>query len=135
MIYDDGDIETIDLSTEIWNHTTPDKNSNVSIVKILIDSRFVKSTKQELEGLLGCGACVTRKRCEITRGAAILGPRVIHSAKTDTHGNPKYKTRLVAMGHTDPEKGLVLNEALSILRSSVRMILSLCALLGMKIWP
>eukprot|EP00171_Calliarthron_tuberculosum_P003779 IDg3779t1 len=41
---------------------------------------------------------------------------------------------MVIMGHTDPEKGRVVNEAPTILRSSVRILLTIGAIFQFKVW-
>lgn len=77
MIYNNGDMEALDLIIEIENHTTPGSKIIVSIVKNLMDSRFSNSTKQQLKGLLVSVAYVAINRCEIIRRATILRPRFI----------------------------------------------------------
>lgn len=59
---------------------------------------------QDPKGLLHSGTRVAINHCEIPRGSTILHSRVIHSIKTDTRGNPKYKNCIAVMVRSDPEK-------------------------------
>lgn len=63
--------------------------------------------KQELKVILDRGACVAIQRCEIPSGATIFCSQGIQTIRTDTHGNPKYKTGLVLMGHIHHGNGYV----------------------------
>ncbi len=48
----------------------------------------------------------------------------MHSIKFDADGKSIFKSRLVIQGHRDPEKHRVVNEAPTILRSSVRLLIA-----------
>ncbi len=98
-----------------------------------MDSRFLESSRAEIQGLLDRGAYVVVKESDVPPAATTLRSRVIHSIKKDSEGNEKFKTRLVIQGQLDPEEGRVVNEAPAILRSSTRIILSLASTLGFKV--
>ena len=46
-----------------------------------------------------------------------------------------YKARLVILGHIDPEKSRVVNEARTVMRSSIRLALTFIAPHGFDLWP
>ena len=107
---------------------------NVTIVEDPMDPRFQKSSKEEMKGLVDRGSYKVVNKTEIPKGATIVKSRVQHSIKFDTNGNKKYKTRLVIQGDKDPDKGSVVTEAPTVLRSSVRMILTISQSFKFSIW-
>ncbi len=59
---------------------------------------------------------------------------IVHSIKFDVDGKRIFKSRLVIQCHLDPEKDHVVNEAPTILRSSVRLLIALGLSLNYKLW-
>ncbi len=59
--------------------------------------------------------------------------RIVHFIKFDANGTLIFKSRLVIQGHRDPEKHRVVNEAPTILRSSVRLLIALGISLDYKL--
>ena len=106
----------------------------VVIVKDPLDPRLTDSARKEIKGLLDRGTYVVVDEADVPNGAIVLKSRVINTIKTDVTGKETYKTRLVIQGHRDPEKGHVVNEAPTVLRSSTRIILALANCLGFKLW-
>lgn len=104
------------------------------IINDPMDPRFRNSARKEIKGLLDRGTYVVVKEKDVPPGATILRSRIINSIKTDPEGNEIFKTRLVIQGHLDPEKGMTVNEAPTILRSSTRIILSLASTMGFGLW-
>ncbi len=70
--------------------------------------------------MLDRGTYVVVDEDSVQPGATVLNARVVHSIEFDSEGRPVYKSRLVIQGHRDPEKDRVVNEAPTLLRSSVR---------------
>ena len=159
--YDDGDKEILDFSKEKWRITragglehekctinkvltsikqkSSSKIRNSSSIYIVVivydptDPRFLESSREEIQGLLDRGTYVVVNESDVPPGATVLKSRVVHSIKVDSKGNEKYKTRLVTQGHLDPEKGKIVNEAPTNLRSSTRLISSIASTLNFKI--
>lgn len=64
----------------------------------------------------------------------MLKSRVHHLIKKDDNGKETFKTRLGIQGHKDPEKKSVVTEAPTVLRSSIRLILTLSAIYDFELW-
>ena len=160
--YDGGDEEILDFNSEKWRLIQEQSldggglaiNQAVHIIKakcspagyssssiymdVIVDDpmdpRFLESSREEIQGLLDRGTYVIVNENDVPPGAIVLKSRVVHAIKKDSSGNEKYKTRLVIQGHLDPEKGKIVNEAPTILRSSTNVILTIAASMNFKIW-
>ena len=160
--YDDDDKESSDFSMEKWriiqvadrNHENctiytvlsstkqkhSSKNQNPSLVYMIVvedkptDPRFLESFHEKTQGLLDRGTYVVVNESDVPPGATVLKPRVVHAIKTDCSYEEKFKTQLIVQGHLDPEKGEIVNEAPTILRSSNRLMLTVSTSVNFKIW-
>ena len=106
----------------------------VIIVDDPSDPRFLEFSREETQGLLDLGTYAIVHEADVPPVATVLKSRVVRAIKTDSNGNEKFKTRLFIQGHLDPEKGKIVNEAPTILRSSTRLILTIAATLNFEIW-
>ena len=97
------------------------------------DPRFLEYSREEIQGLLDRGTYTIVHEADVPPGATVLNSRVVHAIKTHSNSNEKFETRLVIQGHLYPEKGKVVNQAPTILRSSTRLILMIAATLNFKI--
>lgn len=94
----------------------------------------MESSKSEIQGLLDRGSYMVVNKSDIPKDTTILKSRVQHSIKTDQDGNTKFKRRLVMQGHKDPDKGSIVTEAPTVLRASIRIILTLIPTLEFEFW-
>ncbi len=99
-----------------------------------IDSRFTAASKDEIEGLVSRGSYKVVREEDIPENATILKSRKNNTIKTDENGIQKYKSRLIIQGHRDPQKSLVVTEALTILRSSIKLVLALSSMYDFHFW-
>eukprot|EP00171_Calliarthron_tuberculosum_P023668 IDg23668t1 len=158
VTYDDGDQENLVLFDEKWKllketnpisrhlanvmHTMkcfstsekPPSTICAVIVDDPMDPRFIESSREEMKGLLERGTYEVVSESDIPNRSVVLRSKVIHSIKTDALGNERCKTRLVILGHTDPDKNRVVNEAPTILRHSVRLILAVHMSTNLLMW-
>ena len=114
------------------------KHSPYNVHEVIVrdppDPRFTDSARDEIEGLLKRGSYVVVGKDEIPPDATVLKSRVRNSIKTKPDGSENFKTRLVIQGHKEPGKNQIVKEAPTVLRSSVRLILILCAVFEFKLW-
>ncbi len=66
--------------------------------------------------------------------ATILKSRFVLTIKTFENPDEYFKARLVILGHIDPHKPRVVNEAPTVLKSSVRLAVALIASKSFQIW-
>ena len=62
---------------------------------------------------------------KVPEGAIVLDSRMIHAIKTDAAGIDTYKSRIVILGRKDPMRWMVVNQAPTLLRGSLRLVLTL----------
>ncbi len=62
---------------------------------------------------------------EISQKGSILQSRFVLAIKNKGEPAEKFKARLVILGHVDPEKPRVVNEAPTVMKSSIRLLLTL----------
>jgi len=104
------------------------------IVKNKRDPRFTEAKKKELQALIAKGTYEFVKEKSINPGETILQSRFVLTIKNFNEKDEYFKARLVILGHVDPDKPRVVCEAPTVLKSSVRLLLSLAATYGFKIW-
>lgn len=86
---------------------------------------FNEADRAELQGLLNRGTYKIVDKEDVPPSATVLKGRMVRAIKHDAHGHMIRKISLVIQGHLDPEKEFVVNEAPTLLRSSVRILLGL----------
>ncbi len=98
------------------------------------DPRFDNAKQKEVVELLRRGTYQVTDITEPPAGSVVLNSRFVLSINEKEGEDPIYKARLVIMGHQDPEKGRIVNEAPTVTRSSVRLIIALSKILRFKLW-
>ncbi len=152
--YDDGDSEHLIFKKEIWRTITakvnvtnpvqeigesirPDYEFDVQETRTVtepIDKRFHESALSGIQGLLSRGSYEVVKPEQIPADATILKSRMENAIKTDEQGREIFKSRLIIQGHLDPGKATIVNDAPTVLRSSIRLILSLSQMYDFPLW-
>ena len=67
-------------------------------------------------------------------GSVVLNSRFVLTIKKREGEDDVFKARLVILGHKDPDKGRIVNEAPTVTRSSVRLIVATAQIFNFKIW-
>lgn len=70
---------------------------------------------------------------DLPANPTILQTRFVLNIKNFTESDEYFKARLVILEHIDPDKARIVNAA-PVLRSSIRMIITLSALFRFKLW-
>ncbi len=91
------------------------------------DSRFHDAKVEEIDKLVKLGTFEVVPEVEISQKGTVLQSRFVLTIKN--HGEPTeyFKARLYILGHLDPEKPKVVNQAPTVLESSTRLLISLIA--------
>ncbi len=71
---------------------------------------------------------------DVPHDATILQSRFVLTIKHFENPDEYFKARLVISGHIDPDKPRVVNEAPTVLKSSVRLAVALTASKSFPIW-
>ena len=85
-----------------------------------------------MQELLKKGTYQFVKEAHVPQGATILQSRFVLTIKNFNERNELFKTRLVILGHIDPYKPRVVNEAPTVPKSLVRLALSLIVSYGFR---
>lgn len=104
------------------------------VVKNKRDPRFNDAKKKELQELVNKGTYEFVREEDIPHNPTILQSRFVLAIKNFSESDQYFKARLVILGHIDPDKPRIVNEAPTVLRSSIRMIVALAASFGFKLW-
>lgn len=106
-----------------------DNNENMPVFHVTVydphDPRFDAAKKDEVKQLLEKETYKIVSPDTVPPHATVLKSRFVLTLKTGEDGSMSPKARLVVLGHLDPEKERVVNEAPTIHRSSVRLLLTL----------
>ena len=103
-------------------------------VKDKNDSRFTQAKMDEVEQLVKMGTFKFVPESSISKNGTLLHSRFVLTIKNFEEPNQYFKARLVILGHVDPEKPRVVNEAPTVLKSSVRLVLTLIASHSFTVW-
>jgi len=103
-------------------------------VKNRKDPRFTQAKIEEIDKLVKMGTYEIVQEAAIPRKGTILQSRFVLTIKDSGEKTEYFKARLVILGHIDPEKPRVVNEAPTVLKSSIRLTLSLIAAYDFTIW-
>ena len=95
---------------------------------------FIDEKRSEPLQLLEKGTYKIVPRSSIPPGAVFLGSRFVLAIKEPESDNPRRKARFVILGHHDPDKGRIVNEAPTVTRASIRLILALSRMFNYDIW-
>lgn len=98
------------------------------------DPAFEVAKITELKIFLDKGTYKIVSEEDVLPNGTILNSRFLLSIKSPDSLNPIYEARFIIQGHKDPEKGKVVNEAHTVLRSSVRLIIALSQAYGFPLW-
>lgn len=93
--------------------------------------------RKELSGLAERGTFEIVCREGIEKGAQrpnIMGGRFVLSIKNFGTGKETYKARFVVQGHTDAEKDLLVHNSTTLQKSSIRSLIAIAAISGMRLW-
>ena len=95
---------------------------------------FDSAIEAELRGLRDRGVFKVVKQQSLPQDANILGGRFVLSIKD--HGTPqeKLKARYVVQGHTDADKNVLVHNTTTLRQASVRLVVSIAAILGYRLW-
>lgn len=89
---------------------------------------------QQMEGLAKRGAYEIVCKEDVLYDANILGRRFVLGIKNVQTENGVCKAIYVVQGHTDTEKNLLIHESTNLKQSSIRVIVSIAAILGFWVW-
>lgn len=96
--------------------------------------QFDVAKAKELEGLARRGVYEVILKENVPENANILGGRFVLAIKDKDTGKEVYKARYVAQGYKDMEKQYLVHNSSNLKQNSVRLLLSLAALFGFRIW-
>ncbi len=98
------------------------------------DPRFNNAKIAEIQELIKKGTYEFVKESDIPANATILQSRFVLTMKNSDNPDQYFKARLVLLGHIDPDKPRVVNEAPTVLKSSIRFAIALIVSHGFNIW-
>ncbi len=90
------------------------------VVKDKFDPRFDKAKQDEIENLLKPGTYKSVPESDIGQTDKILQSRFVLTIKNHGEEDEFFKARLVILCHVDPEKSRVVNDAPTVMKSSIR---------------
>lgn len=83
-----------------------------------------KAIHNEVRGIWSRGCFLNNSLHDVDRDANILSGLFVLTLKNDRIAEERSKAQLVAQGHTDFEKSIIVQDSASLKYSSLRMILS-----------
>ena len=92
---------------------------------------------KELEGLARRGTFEVVCREEVQKNESspnIMGGRFVLSVKNLGTGEEMCKARFVVQGHTDVEKSLLIHNSTTLQKGSIRTLIAIAAISGMRLW-
>jgi hypothetical protein len=98
------------------------------------DIRFKDALRKEIDGLVKRGTWNVMCMRDVSPAVILLGGRFVLSIKSKDTSEKLLKARFVVQGHMDAEKHNLLLSAATLHCHSLRLILALCATLGLRIW-
>ena len=114
-----------------------DYAAKVNVIEIVhdpSDQRFEEPKKKEIQGLIERGAFKIVPKESVPHGANLLKGRFVLAIKDPGTKDQRFKARFVIQGHKDQEKQNMVTEAPTVLRHSVRLLLSLASMLDLEVW-
>lgn len=93
------------------------------------DEDFVKAKRREVEGLKRKNVWRVVKCADVPKDANIIGGRFAYTLKNYQTPEEMAKARYVAQGYGDKDKGKIVHDTSTIRPSSIRIILSIAAIL------
>ena len=120
---------------EIFGGITPTEDAlpldafTVEIVTDSQDGRFHQAKIIELKQLLNKETYSFVSENDIPDDAVVLDSRFVLTIK-----NPESEVPIVILGHKDPDKDIIVNEAPTMLGSSVRLVVALSQIYGFPLW-
>ena len=116
-----------------------DKNASLICVKVSVkntdDPRFGQAKEDEIDKLVRMGTYKIVPESNIEADGAVLRSRLVLTIKNSGEESEYFKARLVILGHLDPDKPRVVNEAPTVNKSSIRTVLTLIASFGFNLFP
>jgi len=91
------------------------------IVKNKKDPRFTQAKMDEIDKLVKMGTYEIVPEHYVPRNSTILQSRFVLAIKNASESDEYFKARLVILGHIDPDKPRVVNEAPTVMKSSIRL--------------
>ncbi len=104
------------------------------VVHDKVDSLFDEATIAEIREFNKKGTYEFLKEEHVPHGAKFLQSHFVLTIKTFENPDEFFKARLVILGHPVPEKPRVVNEALTVLKASIRLAVAFIASKGYPIW-
>lgn len=137
--FHDSELNRLKESIEQFQSSNPPPGIFLTEVLEPGDSRanlpqFNVAKLKELEGLARRGVFEIVAKDDVPEDANILGSRFVLSIKNKDSDKEVYKARYVVQGHKDIEKHLLVHTSTNLRQSSVRLLLSIAALFGFRIW-
>lgn len=96
--------------------------------------RFAQAKADEVEKLVKAGTFEIVAESQVRKKGTVFQSRFVLAINNNGEKNEYFKARLVIFGHVDPEKPRVVNEAPTLLKISVRLMLSLLLAHSFPIW-
>lgn len=99
-----------------------------------MDEDFTEAINSEVDGLLKKGIWRKVRKVDVPDDAIILGGRFIMSLKNYSAPTEAAIARYVAQGHNDPDKEVIVHDTVILRISSIRVILSIAAILSLRLF-
>ena len=93
-----------------------------------------QAKRKEIEGLIGRGTWKIVVEEDVPQNSNILSGHFVITIKDVETDNPIYKARYVMHGQKEKEKSQLVHIATTLRQSSTRVIVSLAAIMGFRIW-
>eukprot|EP00172_Hildenbrandia_rubra_P001407 Plantae.Rhodophyta-Hildenbrandia_rubra.ctg19560.p1 GENE.Plantae.Rhodophyta-Hildenbrandia_rubra.ctg19560~~Plantae.Rhodophyta-Hildenbrandia_rubra.ctg19560.p1 ORF type:complete len:408 (+),score=40.52 Plantae.Rhodophyta-Hildenbrandia_rubra.ctg19560:574-1797(+) len=123
---------------ELQHKENPDQEPPAAhlteVLKNPDDERFTDAKKTELSGIISKGGFKMVKKQDLPEDAVTLRGRFALTIKDPNTPGQCYKARYVIMGHVDPDKETMVNEAPTALRHSVRLMTALTTSCKFSMW-
>jgi Reverse transcriptase (RNA-dependent DNA polymerase) len=97
-------------------------------------SQFMDAKKREIKGLMNKNTWKIVDKETIPKDANILNGRFVLTIKNANSDDEICKARYVVQGHKDREKSLLVHNSTTVRQSSTRLIMTLAATFGFRIW-
>ena len=104
------------------------------VVKNKNDPRFGKAKVEEVDKFVKLGTYGIVPEPDISSRGPIFQSRFVLTVKNYKDGTEFFKARLAMFGNMDPEKPRVVNEAQTVLKFSIGLLLALISSCGFPLW-
>lgn len=95
---------------------------------------FGDAIAQKFQGLAERGVYEIVCRQDVPDGANVLGGRFVVEIKDKGTKEEQYKLRFVVQKHTSTEKNIVVHNTTTLAQSSVKMLVAVAAIFGIRLW-